>query len=158
MIITGESGSGKTTTVKQMLLLLNNNSAGEDNNNSSSIFVLDVSDEYGSLAQETVDLGRFFSIDWRRPGQRVRFVPSKDEEICKIESSNIFRQLLFQMHRGELKDWVIVVEEGHRFSEDKALRTLLEEARKFTRKLILVCTDWQVYRGICRVYKPIPRN
>jgi hypothetical protein len=144
VVLTGETGAGKTMCVKGLL-----SRCGDDDN----IFILDVSDEYDG---KKVDLGQFFAVQWTKPGQRLRFVPSKDEEISRIEASNVFRQLIFLMHRGVLKGWTLVVEEGHRFSEDKALRTLLEEARKFTKKLIVVSTDWEVYRGICPVVRPPP--
>jgi hypothetical protein len=64
--------------------------------------------------------------------------------------------LAFEMHAGNLKDWLLVIEEGHRFSQDQGLRAFLIEARKFTRKLILVTTDWRLYEGIGKVFKPKP--
>lgn len=79
----------------------------------------------------------------------------------KLEGIPISRQhlrarLAFEMHAGNLKDWLLVIEEGHRFSQDQGLRAFLIEARKFTRKLILVTTDWRLYEGIGKVFKPKP--
>jgi hypothetical protein len=144
-IVTGESGAGKTSMVKELL-----------EQHIGNTFIVDVSDEYGKFKK--VDLGQFFNIPWRKSDQRLRFVTSRDEEISKIEGTNIFRQLVFLMHREELKSWCFIIEEGHRFSEDKALRTFVEEARKFTAKVILVCTDWQIYKGIAPIYKPFPHE
>lgn len=36
------------------------------------------------------------------------------------------------------------------------LRALMTEARKFWRKVLLVTTDWRVYEGIAKVFKPKP--
>ena len=142
-IITAESGGGKTTTVKGMIERWTGNA-----------FVLDVSDEYKDLKQ--IDLGEFFSLKWERPDQRVRFVPNPNVMISQAEAATIFSHLNFVKNSGLLKGWVIVIEEGHRFSNDVNLRALLIEARKFVRKLIIVTTDWKVYEGIARTYKPMP--
>jgi hypothetical protein len=53
---------------------------------------------------------------------------------------------------------VIVTEEAHRFGQDQNLRTLLIEARKFTRKLMIVTTDWRQYVDTAQVFKPAPRS
>jgi hypothetical protein len=37
-----------------------------------------------------------------------------------------------------------------------ARKGLLIVARKFTRKLILVTTDWRLYEGTARVFRPHP--
>ena len=44
----------------------------------------------------------------------------------------------------------------YRFSQNPGLRALLIEARKFMRKLILVTTDWRLYEGTAKVFKPVP--
>jgi hypothetical protein len=58
------------------------------------------------------------------------------------------------MGSGTLKDWAVIIEEGHRFEGDANLRGLLIEARKFVRKLIIVTTDWRMYGDIAQVFKP----
>ncbi|MDG6909309.1 MAG: hypothetical protein JRN08_02975 [Nitrososphaerota archaeon] len=143
VILTGESGSGKTTTIRSLLKQYG-----------GSAFILDVSDEYGEF--ERVDLGRLFSLKWTRPGQRVRFVTDPNPDISKVEAATIFPRLAYEMHAGSLKDWLLIFEEGHRFGQDAGLRALLIEARKFTRKLILVTTDWRLYEGTAKVFKPKP--
>lgn len=145
VIITGESGEGKTTTVKQLLSEF-----------SGDVFLLDVSDEYTDFKR--VDLSEFYGVKWSKPGQRIRLVPNKEVEISKIEASMIFAKLNFELHSGALRDWCIVIEEGHRFAQDVQLRALLTEARKFCRKVILVTTDWKVYEGIAKVFKSKPRE
>ncbi len=149
IIITGESGSGKTTAVKALL------AEHFRLNPQANAFVLDVSGEYSDFAQ--IDLGQFFSYEWgSAKGQRIRFIPNTNVDISKSEAATIFSHLNFIKNSGALRNWVIVVEEGHRFAADSSLRALLIEARKFIEKLILVTTDWKVYDGITIVLRPAP--
>jgi hypothetical protein len=143
-IITGPSGSGKTSTVKELLSKWPGN-----------VFALDTTgQDYHDLEQ--VDLGKFFGLKWGREGQRVRFCPNPNLEISRAEAATVFSDLNFVKNSGDLKDWVLLVDEAHRYSQDANLRALLIEARKFTRKFLLVSTDWRVYEGIARVFKPKP--
>jgi hypothetical protein len=119
--------------------------------------IIDVHDEYGELGFRKIDLGKFFGMEWEKEeGARIRFVPNPNVMISKAEASTIFSHLNFIKNSGALKTWCIVIEEGHRFSDDANLRALLIEARKFARKLIIVTTDWKVYADIAAVFKPIP--
>lgn len=142
-IITGSSGAGKTTAVRELLSQWK-----------GPVFILDVTDEYPDFRK--VDLGRIFSMDWAKAAGRFRFVPNKNVEASKGEASAIFGHLNYLKSAGALSDWAIVIEEGHRFSQDPNLRALLIEGRKFCRKVLLVTTDWEVFRGIAKVYKPRP--
>lgn len=144
VLITGESGAGKTTAVRELLSKWK-----------GSAFVLDVrGDEYPELKR--IDLGKVFSMDWERENQRMRFVPNSNPQAALGEASAIFGHLNYLKNAGVLKNWVIVVEEGHRFNEDANLRTLLIEGRKFARKVILITADWRIFQGIARVFKPRP--
>lgn len=143
VIITGESGAGKTTTVRELLSKWD-----------GSAFILDVTNEYPDFRK--VDLGAIFSANWERPGQRIRFVSNPNVEASKGEASAIFGQLNYLKNSGALREWVIVMEEGHRFSHDANLRALLIEGRKFARKAILVTTDYREFAGIARTFKPRP--
>jgi hypothetical protein len=113
-----------------------------------------VRDEYRELSQ--IDLGKFFSLRWERQNQRIRFVPSPNREASRGEGTAIFAHLIFVMGSGALKDWAVIIEEGHRFEGDANLRGLLIEARKFVRKVIVVTTDWRVYGDVARIFKPAP--
>jgi len=115
---------------------------------------MDVSGEYEELRK--LDLGKFFGVDWTKENQRIRFVPNSNVEISKAEAASVFTHLNFIKNSGALKNWMIVIEEAHRFSGDAQLRALLIEARKFVQKFVLVSTDWRIYEGIAKVYKPQP--
>ncbi|MGD0318941.1 MAG: hypothetical protein ABSB56_04535 [Nitrososphaerales archaeon] len=143
VVLTGQSGAGKTTTVKELLKGWKGN-----------VFLIDVRDEYRELSQ--IDLGKFFSLRWERQNQRIRFVPSPNREASRGEGTAIFAHLIFVMGSGALKDWAVIIEEGHRFEGDANLRGLLIEARKFVRKVIVVTTDWRVYGDVARIFKPAP--
>jgi len=145
VILTGKTGAGKTTTVRSLV------SEWEGNT-----FILDVrGDEYPEF--EAIDLGAVFSERlWKGKDRRVRFISNSNADAAKGEASAIFGHLNFLKNTGLLKNWLIVIEEGHRFSQDANLRALLIEGRKFARKIILVTTDWRVYEGITEVVKPRP--
>jgi hypothetical protein len=144
VIVTGESGSGKTTTIRELL------KAWE-----GSAFVLDVTNEYPEFKR--VDLGDIFGRKWEAAKhERIRFVSNPNVEASKGEASAIFGHLNYLKSAGALKDWTVVIEEGHRFGTDANLRSLLIEGRKFCRKVILITTDWSDYRGIAKVFKPKP--
>lgn len=145
VIITGASGSGKTTSVKNILRQLNPD---------HPIFILDVSNEYGDLAKK-ISLGEFFSIDWTK-NQHLRFVPNANVQICKAQAATIFSHLNFLKTSGQLRNLIFVVEEAHRFRDDINLRSLMIEARKFLRKMILITTDWKDWEGIAPVFRPPP--
>jgi hypothetical protein len=141
VVLTEQSGAGKTTTMKELLT-----------NWKGNVFLMDVRDEYRELSQ--IDLGRFFSLRWEGENQRARFVPSPNREASRGEGTAIFAHLIFVMGSGALKDWTVIIEEGHRFEGDANLRGLLIEARKFVRKVIVITTDWRVYGDIAKVFKP----
>ena len=144
-VITGEPGSGKTFFVKSILGRWSQDVC---------ILLIDVADEYQML--QKVDLGQFFGIKWDIRGQRLRFVPNSNLEISRAEAGAIFSHLNLIKQSGALKNWVIVVEEAHRFQEDKNFNSLVVEARKFTRKLILVTADWRHWDGRAIIYRPQP--
>jgi hypothetical protein len=154
VILTGESGSGKTTTAKMLVKQFMEQRSVDGRELNRGVFILDVSNEYGDLGLRKIDLGGFFSYEWEK-GRAIRFVPSSNVEISKAMGKTIFGHLNFIKNSGELKNWCIVIEEAHRFGDDPNLRALLIEARKFIRKLIIITTDWKAYEGIAPIVHPM---
>jgi hypothetical protein len=143
VIITGESGAGKTTALKSLISRW-----------TGSVFVLDVTGEYPEF-NEVGFVGVFSTPTWQKDNQRVRFVTNQESvEAARGEASSIFGHLNYLKNAGKLKKWVIVVEEGYRFTQDPNLRALLIEGRKFCRKVILVTTDHREFSGIAKTFKP----
>ena len=145
-VITGQPGSGKTTFARSVI---------ESSDYPS--FTLDVHDEYSG---RQLDLGAFFSLDWNiskfnsEETNRLRFVPHVNVEVSKAEADSIFRHL--NMIKSSLKNWIVIIEEGHRFSDNPSLKALLIESRKFVRKLVIVSTPWQPWQGLAQIIRPPP--
>ncbi len=160
VVITGEPGSGKTTLVKQLLM-----------DRDYPAIIIDVNNEFrdselpnGGRFQgfKRIDVGDIFRIDYSKPG-RYRVVPDPNVEVSKAQVELILSN--FNMIKlngfnpdvipsGILSKWVIVIEESHRFLESPQFKSFLVEARKVTRKVISICTDWQVLDGMGRIMKP----
>jgi len=142
VVVSGQSGSGKTTAVKETI-----------KHWKGSMFCIDVHNEYTHL--KSLDLGKFYSIDLSKV--RARFVPNTNAIVAGSECSAIFMHLLMLMHSSKLQNNVIIIEEGHRFKDDNNLRALITEARKFIRKLIIVCSDSKIYSDLAPVLYPVSR-
>lgn len=143
VIVTGEPGSGKTFFVRSLI----------EAHPLTPVFTIDVHREYQGLKR--VDLGGFFSLDWGEDG-RYRFTPHSNVEVSRAEVDSVLRHLNMVKQTGILRNWMIVVEEAHRFHDLPSLRSFIVEARKFTRKLLVVCTDWKLFEGLGRIVKPPP--
>lgn len=141
-IITGMSGSGKSTTVRELIARWPGN-----------VFAVDVTGvDFPDL--EKIDFAEFFSIKWKKEGQRLRFIPNSNVQISQTEMAAIFSHLNFIKTSEQLKNWLVLVDEAHRFSNDQNLRSLIIEGRKWLAKMLVVTTDWKVYEGIAKVFKP----
>jgi len=138
MILTGLPGSGKTTFLRNMIPSLQ-----------GPVFVFDVHDEYTNLAK--INLGEFFALDFKEDKRKLRLIPSSNVDVCKSEADSIFRHLI--MFQKQLSNWLVVVEEGHRFTESPFLKSLLAEARKHMRKMILVSHQVEPYKGLGAILK-----
>jgi len=138
IILTGIPGSGKTTFLRALIVRLE-----------GPAFVFDVHDEYYDLAK--INLGEFFALDFREERRRLRLVPSSNVDVSKTEADSIFRHLI--MFQKQLSDWLIIVEEGHRFIDSPFLKSLLAEARKHMRKMILVGHQVGPYKGLGIILK-----
>jgi len=139
IILTGIPGSGKTSFLRETLIPRIN----------SGVFVLDVHDEYPNLDQ--IKLGQVFSLKFRRVNKKLRLVPSANVDVSKSEADGIFRHLI--MFQKELKNWTVIIEEGHRFADSPFLKSLIAEARKHMRKIIVVSHQVEPYTGLGRILK-----
>jgi hypothetical protein len=138
--VMGPSGSGKTMAIKAALETWPGN-----------LLVLDTSNEYTEIRK----VADSRAIDWKK-GDRVRIVPSPEEEFAVIEAAYIFRDLLRFGSHGIMKSWVVVTEECHRFIHDSNLRNLVLESRKSLRRLIMPTADAGDLASLCPVYRPLP--
>ena len=133
IILSGLPGAGKTTFVRDLISRLD-----------GPLFLFDAHDEYLGLAK--INLGEFFSLDFRTEKRKLRLLLSTNIEIGKSEADSIFRHML--MFQKQLSRWIIVVEEGQRYTESLLLKSLLAEARKHMRKMIVVAHQVESYKGL----------
>ena len=138
-LLTGLPGSGKTTFIRDVLIpdLV------------PPVLVVDVHNEYDSLKR--ISLGDFFGVDFSQENRKMRLVPSANVDVSKSEADTIFRHLI--MFQRQLNRWVIVIEEGHRFSANPSLKSFLAESRKFVRKVLIVAHQARPFTGLCMMYK-----
>jgi hypothetical protein len=159
IIITGDPGSGKTTIVKELLT------------KPSHIIVIDVNGEYSDTTLpggkkfhglKKLPEGKFFNINYKRPG-KYRIVPHPSEEVSQSQ----INVMLMHLNRiklegfdpnvipsGILKDWVFVIEESQRFIDLKSFTSFVIEARKVTKKVIIVSTNYKALEGLAPIYRP----
>ena len=136
--ITGLPGSGKTFFTKSLVTGV-----------AGPLLVLDIHDEYDALPRR--GLGDFFSIDWENQTSKFRVVPSSSVDVSQAEGEMIFRHLT--MFQERLSHWVFVIEEAHRFKDSSIFRGFLAEARKHTRKVLVVSAQTAEYVGLGRIYR-----
>ena len=140
-IITGLPNAGKTTFLKSLVEA-----------DHGPCLVFDIHSEYAPIRK--IGLGDFFGLDFLKESKKFRLVPSSNVDVCRSEVDAAFRHLT--MFQRDLKNWFIIIEEGHRFSDSPFLKSLMAEARKFTRKLIVVSHQPESFRGLGEIYKVIP--
>jgi hypothetical protein len=152
--LTGPSGSGKSLWLKQNLQEF-----------PGPLFLIDLGHEY--LGLHNVDIGGFFDLKWAKADAltRIKFNPNANLDVSKGELHTIFGHLnMLKMEghdprhfpSGALSRWTIVVEESHRLRQDSAFINFLSEARKFTRKILIVASSPGNYGSICQLVKPPP--
>lgn len=136
-IISGPSGCGKTTLAKKVL-----------DSWPGSVLVFDVSREYPGLriVKDSRD------IPFKKGG-RVRILADADAGYSSIQATYLFRDLA-RARSPELASWLIIVEEGHRFTGDGNLRDLILEARKTFGKLLVLSADASAWAQIAPVVRP----
>jgi len=150
----GGSGEGKSFFLKQNLSRI-----------SSPTFIVDVAGEYEGIKKLTV--GDLYSFKWERSdaSSRYRFVPTNNAQIATSELRTVFAFLNTEKMRhykpnkipsGALSKWVICIEESHRVSRQTPFLDFLYESRKFTKKLVAIASDPQLFGRVCRLLRPPP--
>jgi nucleoside-triphosphatase THEP1 len=163
VIITGEPGTGKTTLIKMLLMTQKR----------IPCIIIDVNGEFGDSdlpggkrfrGFKKIEYGDIFKIDYTKFG-RFRVVPNPNVEVSKAEVDLLLSN--FNMNKltgfnpdvlpsGLLSNWIIVIDEGHRFLNLPQFKPFIVEARKVTHKVLVVCTDWRSLEGMGEVMKPPP--
>lgn len=143
LIITGPPETGKTILCKRLIEKV------------EKVFVVDVSDEYKDL--KLVGSGDLFGDIWARE-KRFRFIPNQNPMFSKFEMEIIFGYLVAKMKENReasaMQDFVFVIEDAVRFSENQPIRSFISESRKFVRKTIVISQDSGPYSGFGEMLKP----
>ena len=143
LILTGRPGIGKTYWVKGLVESLE-----------GPVLVLDLHDEYDGSEFKKIRMLDVGGIDFKKDEGKYRVVAE-----AFVDPSYLFMNLLNTRER--LKRWVIVIEEGHRFLivtkfgvfVQKALLDLIAEARKYTRKLIIVSQQGEPFKDLGKIMR-----
>jgi hypothetical protein len=143
VILTGIPGVGKTTFLRDILVP----------RLEPPVFVLDPHNEYPSLKEIT--LGDFFALDFANECRKLRLVTHSNIDVSKSQGDIIFRHLI--MFQKSLKRWTLIVEEGHRFQESPFLKSFMAEARKHTRKVVVIGQQVESFKGLGLIYE-VPRS
>ena len=151
VVICGPPGCGKSKFTRDQILP-----------KCSPVLLLDVVGEYPSLRKVT--LAQVLSMKWtKHSGDRLRFIPSSNPLLFGAELSSLFSHLNSiksegfkpgTIPSGKLSAWTLVCEEGHRLKTVDAFNLFLLEARKYCRKIILVCSDPELYGSFCTTLRP----
>jgi len=116
--------------------------------------VIDVHDEYGDIGFKDVK-ERVFAMDWRAyKAAKLRYVPNSNVETSRTQVHILLANLNQIKPSGALRNWTIVIEEAERFATDPDMRSFINEAGKFLRKLIIVTSDWRAFEGMAVMLKP----
>lgn len=141
IILTGLPGSGKTHFLRNVFI--------PKLSNDLAVLIIDIHSEYDSIGLQTINLGDFFSLNFKDSIGKYRLVPSYNVDVSRSEIDSIFRHLT--MFQKLLKNWIILLEEGHRFGDSPFVRSFMAEARKHTRKFIVVAHLVDQYKGLGRI-------
>ncbi|MDG6934176.1 MAG: hypothetical protein JRN68_05720 [Nitrososphaerota archaeon] len=155
VMITGLPRQGKTTTVKEILRQLTSprTNFGQVHQGENA-FVIDVHDEYGDIGFKDVK-ERVFAMDWRAyKSAKLRYVPNSNVETSRTQIHILLGNLNQIKPSGALRSWTIVIEEAERFATDPDMRSFVNEAGKFLRKLIIVTSDWRAFEGMAVILRP----
>jgi len=101
-------------------------------------------------------LGDILKTNWRQ-SERFRFVPDSNLVVSRSQVHTLVSNLNLLKTGGDLRGWIIIIEEAHRFAGDSETRSFVAEARKFC-KVVIVTSDYQRFRGLGEAVMPSPRE
>jgi len=140
VVIVGLPNHGKTHFIRNKLI-----PALGNKHVNVSVLVIDRGNEYNSI--ESVGKS-VHAIDWKKPNQRLRIVPSDDPEVAKTEVDLIIRNLVTHAYAGSMKKWILIIEECQLYQDLGSLRDFVYRSRRFLRKLILVTPKLDAFPGL----------
>jgi len=151
VVICGPPGCGKSKFVR-----------GKVVEKCIPVLTVDVVGEYPSLRK--VSLAQVLSMRWtKHKGDCLRFIPSSNPLLFAAELSSLFSHLNSLKSEGfkpgvipsgKLSAWTLICEEAHRLKTVDPFNLFLLEARKYCKKIILVCSDPQLYGSFCTSLRP----
>ena len=140
VVIVGLPNHGKTHFIRNKLI-----PALSNKHDRVSVLVIDRGNEYDSLE----NVGKsVHAIDWKKPNQRLRIVPSDDPEVAKTEVDLTIRNLVTHAYAGNMKNWILIIEECQLYQDLGSLRDFVYRSRRFLRKLILVTPKLDAFPGL----------
>lgn len=131
IVMTGPPLAGKTYFVMKRLLPILRNLY--------SVFVVDTAHEYKLKRVKT-------DYTFKSVKESVRFKPSKRVRFAETQVEMLFESL--NARRKRLGNWIIIVEEAHRYCNIPAFMSFVYESRKFVRKTILVTPMFSAFLGL----------
>ncbi len=152
-VVCGPPGCGKTTFCREKVVP-----------NCAPLLVVDPVGEYQTIGKTS--LANLMGLKWGRASasSRLRFIPSSNPILFSAEMTSLFSYLNGvksekfnpgQHPSGLFRDWTFLCEEGHRLRSIDAFNLFLLEARKYCKKIILVCSDPTIFGSFCESLRPM---
>ena len=126
------------------------------------LLILDVVGEFSNVRKIT--LPQLLAFRWNKHnGTQLRFIPSGNPILFSAELSSLFSHLNSiksegfksgTIPSGVMKDWTLLLEESHRLKSIESFNLFLLEARKYLKKIILVCSDPATFGSFCATLRP----
>ena len=135
VVLTGKPDIGKTIFIRICLL---------PKLNPVPVLVIDTWNEYKEVKRVHYEIHAF---DFKHFNGHIRFVPSERTDIAVREIERLFEDLDMK-RRGELKRWVIIVEEANAYNHLPAFRKFLFGSKRIVRKMIVVTAQLDAFQGL----------
>jgi len=140
LVLCGRPGSCKSWTVKSL--------------KTNPLLTLDLANEHDEIARKLSLQSLLAYTKWSKGG-RIRFAPSENRQLGTLEVKTLIEFLNQTKYDGRYRDWVVCIEEGHRVHRMSAAVNLVLEARKYFKRLLVVCADESLFPA-CLPVNPKP--